>query len=182
MSSPCAMLMTPMMPNVTDRPIAASTRIEPKLKPKNAVCTSSKNPTRRSMRFSARCAATRVGSSSAASVASALSFVRTWALMLLLTASMAASRVAESRAVEIQRRDRHRDRRAYSAVGLGGGDLLERPSMARSSDSPTSRIAALRSSASSVLELSGSASIDRSVPRSWLLTVTRLTSRRPTGA
>ena len=37
MSSPCAMLITPMTPNVIARPIAASTSTEPRLRPKNSV-------------------------------------------------------------------------------------------------------------------------------------------------
>ena len=73
------MLMTPMMPNVTDKPIAASTRIEPRLKPKKAVCTSSKNATRRSMLFrrALRRGARRLVERGIA--ASAVSFVRTCA-------------------------------------------------------------------------------------------------------
>src|SRR5689334_19535123 len=33
MNSPCAMLMTPICPNVSDRPNAANNRIEPRLNP-----------------------------------------------------------------------------------------------------------------------------------------------------
>ncbi len=36
-SSPCAMLMTPITPNVMARPIATSTSTDPRLKPKKSI-------------------------------------------------------------------------------------------------------------------------------------------------
>ena len=62
MSSPCAMLMTPMTPNVMDSPMAARTRIEPRLKPNRIVSTVWNLATVRSIAASASLAALRIAS------------------------------------------------------------------------------------------------------------------------
>ncbi len=59
MSSPWAMLMTPMTPKVIASPMAASTSTEPWLRPNSSVCTMAYSPRCRSIVRSAATAAAR---------------------------------------------------------------------------------------------------------------------------
>ena len=69
--SPCAMLMTPITPNVMASPIAASSRTEPRLIPWNRFSASSVSIRRVSIRASKSVAAARICGSGSAKVPSA---------------------------------------------------------------------------------------------------------------
>ena len=184
MSSPCAMLMTPMTPNVIDRPIAARTSIEPRLKPNRIVSTVWNLATVRSIAASASFAASRMaslwtGPASGLSLASAVSFMRTVPSRLPCEAAIAASRVAssgESRS------------KTVNAVRMASRTSASVSTSKRSrSSGPKLESAAAATACTAAMRLSGSASRRRKPATrplkyrlSALLTVTRRAPRRPT--